>query len=146
MPKKSRTKVSFELVDKDKVIPLIFFFKSIFEAHKNVYLLMQLFYKQNRLHMIWGNHDMVYRNPNYVKKNLSTYFDEKTVENVELFKDIKYHEGIILKHKNTNQEVFLTCLKDICEFDIDMSTMVIIGNEDTYIKNNKMITPRGYRH
>ncbi|MFD0990207.1 metallophosphoesterase [Mariniflexile jejuense] len=84
------------------------YFKSIFEAHKNVYLLMQLFYKQNRLHMIWGNHDMVYNNPNYVKKNLSTYFDEKTGENVELFKDIQYHEGIILKHKNTNQEVFLT--------------------------------------
>jgi predicted phosphodiesterase len=83
-------------------------FKPIFEAHKNVYLLMQLFHKENKLHMIWGNHDMVYRNPNYVKKYLSTYFDEKTGEDMALFKDITYYEGIILKHGTTKQEVFLT--------------------------------------
>ena len=83
-------------------------FSSILNAHKNVYHLMQLFHKKNRLHMIWGNHDMVYRNPDTVKKNLSTYFDPKVGEEVELFGDIKYHEAIVLKHKNTNQEIFLT--------------------------------------
>jgi len=82
-------------------------FESILNAHKNVYMLMKLFHKDNRLHMIWGNHDMVYRNPEYVKKNLSTYFDPKIGKNVELFGDIKYHEGIVLKHCNTNQEIFL---------------------------------------
>ena len=83
-------------------------FSSILNAHKNVYELMQLFHKKNRLHMIWGNHDMVYRNPDTVKKNLSTYFDPKVGEEVELFGDIKYHEAIVLKHKDTNQEIFLT--------------------------------------
>ncbi len=83
-------------------------FDSILNAHKNVYMLMKLFHKANRLHMIWGNHDMVYRNPDYVKKHLSTYFDAKTGEEVELFGDIKYHEGIVLKHGMTRQELFLT--------------------------------------
>jgi predicted phosphodiesterase len=83
-------------------------FKSVFFAHQNVYLLLKKFHKANRLHMIWGNHDMVYRNPDYVKKHLSTFFDPKTGEEVELFKGIKYHEGIILQHSETNQEVFLT--------------------------------------
>lgn len=83
-------------------------FSSILNAHKNVYELMQLFHKKNRLHMIWGNHDMVYRNADTVKKNLSTYFDPKVGEEVELFGDIKYHEAIVLKHKDTNQEIFLT--------------------------------------
>ncbi|WP_445956739.1 serine/threonine protein phosphatase [Yeosuana sp.] len=83
-------------------------FKSVFDAHKNVYLLMKQFYEGNRLHVIWGNHDMVYKNPNYVKEHLSTYFDEKSGEEVELFKDIIYHEGIILKNTDTNQELFLT--------------------------------------
>ncbi|OEK09766.1 serine/threonine protein phosphatase [Flavivirga aquatica] len=83
-------------------------FDSIFNAHKNVYMLMKRFHEHNRLHMIWGNHDMVYRNPDYVKKHLSTYFDAKTGEDVELFKDITYHEGIILKHTSTGQEIFLT--------------------------------------
>ena len=35
-------------------------FESILNAHKNVFMLMKLFHKDNRLHMIWGNHDMVY--------------------------------------------------------------------------------------
>lgn len=83
-------------------------FSSILNAHKNVYELMQLFHKKDRLHMIWGNHDMVYRNPDTVKKNLSTYFDPKVGEEVELFGDIKYHEAIVLKHIDTNQEIFLT--------------------------------------
>lgn len=84
------------------------FFKSIFEAHKNVYLLMKDFHQQHRLHMIWGNHDMVYRNPEFVKKHLSTYFDPKTGEDVPLFTNIQYHEGIILNHTKTNQQLFLT--------------------------------------
>lgn len=83
-------------------------FHSIFEAHKNIYLLLKQFHKEQRLHMIWGNHDMVYRNPNYVKKHLSTYIDPKTGKNTELFKDIIYHEGIILKHRETQQKLFLT--------------------------------------
>jgi predicted phosphodiesterase len=83
-------------------------FESILHAHKNVYMLMKQFHETNRLNMIWGNHDMVYRDAKYVEKHLSTYFDEKLGEDVELFCDIKYHEGIILKHTETKQEVFLT--------------------------------------
>lgn len=82
-------------------------FESILNAHKNVYMLMKQFHDEARLHMIWGNHDMVYRDPKYVEKHLSTYFDAKTGEDVELFCGIKYHEGIILQHSETNQELFL---------------------------------------
>lgn len=82
-------------------------FESILNAHKNVYLLMKQFHEEGRLHMIWGNHDMVYRNPRYVEKHLSTYFDPKVGEDVELFCDIKYHEALILEHSNTGQRLFL---------------------------------------
>jgi len=83
-------------------------FESILNAHKDVYLLMKQFHEESKLHMIWGNHDMVYRDANYVQKYLSTYFDAKTGEDVELFCDLKYHEGIVLRHSNTKQELFLT--------------------------------------
>lgn len=53
--------------------------------------------------------------------------------------------GIVKNAKRDNQEVFITTLDKICEFDIDMSTMVIVGNNDTFVKSGKMITPRGYR-
>ncbi|MBO6605667.1 metallophosphoesterase [Psychroserpens sp.] len=82
-------------------------FESLLNAHKNVYLLMKQFHEEGRLHMIWGNHDMVYRNPRYVEKHLSTYFDPKVGEDVELFCDIKYHEALILEHSETRQKLFL---------------------------------------
>lgn len=82
-------------------------FNAILNAHKNVYLLMKQFHDAGRLHMIWGNHDMVYRNPEYVEKHLSTYFDPKIGEDVELFCDLKYHEGIVLTHATSGQELFL---------------------------------------
>ena len=83
-------------------------FESIFFAHKNVYLLMKQFHDDNKLHMIWGNHDMVYRDPKYVARHLTTYFDPKSAKDEELFRGIEYHEAIVLKHCETNQEIFLT--------------------------------------
>ena len=83
-------------------------FQSIFDAHKNVFLLLREFHLLGRLHMIWGNHDMVYKNPDYVKQNLSTYFDPIEGCDKALFQDLKYEEAIVLKHKKTNQELFLT--------------------------------------
>jgi len=82
-------------------------FKYIFEAHKSVFKLLSKFHQENRLHMIWGNHDMVYKDPKYVKKHLSHYFDPVDECEKELLGDITYHEAVILKHTNTQQEVFL---------------------------------------
>ncbi|WP_298503973.1 metallophosphoesterase [uncultured Maribacter sp.] len=83
-------------------------FKSLFEAHKDVYKLLRKYHLENRLHMIWGNHDMVYKDPNYVKKHLSSYFEPIDEKDKELFKDIVYNEAVVLKHKDTEQEIFLT--------------------------------------
>jgi len=82
-------------------------FDSIFAAHKNVYKLLKKFHLEKRLHMIWGNHDMVYKDPNYVKKYLSSYFEPIDDCDKELFEDITYHEAIILKHRDSGQEVLL---------------------------------------
>lgn len=82
-------------------------FKSLFRAHKNVYLLMSKFHQEGRLHLIWGNHDMVYKNPKYVKKHLSSYTDPKTEQEIPLFPDLVYSEGVVLKHETTGKEIFL---------------------------------------
>ncbi|QWX83217.1 metallophosphoesterase family protein [Cellulophaga sp. HaHaR_3_176] len=83
-------------------------FESIFNAHKNVFQLLKEFHIRGRLHMIWGNHDMIYKNPIYVKKNLNSYFEPIEGCEKELFEDINYNEAIILKHQETDQELFLT--------------------------------------
>lgn len=53
--------------------------------------------------------------------------------------------GIVKNAGRNNQKVYHTDLESMCSVDIDMSTMVIVGNEDTFFKEGKMITPRGYR-
>ncbi|MGB0896180.1 MAG: serine/threonine protein phosphatase [Flavobacteriaceae bacterium] len=83
-------------------------FNTLFEAHKNIYLLLKKFHDAKRLHLIWGNHDMVYKNPRYVTKHLSSYYDHKTELDLPLFPDLNYEEGIILTHADTGQELFLT--------------------------------------
>lgn len=95
-----------ELGDGDELWENIFF-KEVFESNKNIHLLLQKFYLENRLNMIWGNHDMIFRNPNVVERNFSEYFDMNLGEKVPLMPGLKYHESIILEHKDTKQELFL---------------------------------------
>jgi predicted phosphodiesterase len=84
------------------------FFKDIFEANKNVYLLMKKFHETNKLDLIFGNHDMVYRNALIAKRNLSDYFDSVTGKKLPLLPNITFQEGIVLVHSETQQEIFLT--------------------------------------
>ncbi len=83
-------------------------FTSILEAHKNVYELLRQFHLSGRLHMIWGNHDMVYKDPAYVKENLSSYYEPIDDKDKKLLEGIVVHEAIVLRHLNTGQELFLT--------------------------------------
>ncbi len=83
-------------------------FESIFDAHKNVYKLLRQYHLENRLHMIWGNHDMVYKDPDYVNKHLGHYFEPIDSREKELLKGIRYHEALVLKHRDSGQELFLT--------------------------------------
>ncbi|PAB60780.1 precorrin-3B C(17)-methyltransferase [Anaeromicrobium sediminis] len=53
--------------------------------------------------------------------------------------------GIVKNAKREGENIVITDLEHMLEEDIDMVTMVIIGNEKTYVKNNKMVTPRGYK-
>lgn len=83
-------------------------FESIFQAHKNVFKLLREFHLDKRLHMIWGNHDMVYKDKAYVDRNLSSYFEPIDDTDKKLFEGITYTEAIVLKHSKTGQELFLT--------------------------------------
>ncbi len=96
-----------ELGDGDELWENLFF-NSIFEANKNVYLLMQKFFERDGLHLIYGNHDLVYNNKNNVAKNLSEYFDPKEGKKLPLFPNIIVNEAIVLVNSETNQEIFLT--------------------------------------
>lgn len=82
-------------------------FKSILEAHKNVFDVLKLFYNKNRLLRVAGNHDMVYKNQKYVEKHLYTYFNKVTGKDEPLFPGVTFTEGIVLSHETTGQEIFM---------------------------------------
>ena len=81
--------------------------EDIVQQHSDVFWLLRKFHKRNRLFMIYGNHDMVKKNPSFIKKHLSEYFSHRHNNNIPLFEDIKIHEGLILKHKEDKDEIFL---------------------------------------
>ena len=52
--------------------------------------------------------------------------------------------GYVRQAGRTDQQLTLTTLAELNPEDIDMFTVVIIGNSQTYVADGKMITPRGY--
>lgn len=51
--------------------------------------------------------------------------------------------GIVRKSNGTQQST-ISSLEKFTDEEIDMLTTVIIGNSQTFVSNNRMITPRGY--
>ena len=96
----------FELGDGDELWENLFF-KDIFLPHRNVYELFAKFHAERRLELLWGNHDMVYRDEAFVKKHLWKFFDRKTNSEKPLLPGIKINEAIVLQHEKTKQEIFL---------------------------------------
>ncbi len=72
-------------------------FTSIFKANKEVYMLFKKFHDEQRLHFIWGNHDMSYKEKENIVKNYDYYFDEE--EKKEFMKDVSFSEAIKLESK-----------------------------------------------
>ncbi|MBC9785780.1 precorrin-3B C(17)-methyltransferase [Heliobacterium chlorum] len=53
--------------------------------------------------------------------------------------------GIVRNARRAGEEKTVSTLGEFLNHDIDMFTVLIIGNSQTYIKDGWMITPRGYR-
>lgn len=82
--------------------------EQIIETHSNSFWLLDLFHKQNRLYMIYGNHDIVKRCTKYVNRYCGTTRHTATGEPLPLFERLTYHSGIILKNQNTQKDIYLT--------------------------------------
>jgi UDP-2,3-diacylglucosamine pyrophosphatase LpxH len=70
-------------------------FGDITAMYRHIYELMSKFYKDNRLYMIYGNHDYVKRRDRYVERYYSDFFP-----------GIRIHESIVLKH-DTGGNIFV---------------------------------------
>ncbi|MDS0525101.1 metallophosphoesterase family protein [Clostridium sp. SHJSY1] len=82
-------------------------YSDIIHTHSDIFWLLSKFYNKGRIHFIYGNHDIEKKNDEFVKKNLYKYFDERENKEFLLFNNMKIHEGLILKHKVTGDEILL---------------------------------------
>lgn len=52
--------------------------------------------------------------------------------------------GIVRNAGREDEEYDIATLSDMLDFEIDMFTVVMMGNSKTYVENGRIITPRGY--
>ncbi len=76
-------------------------------AHYEVFELIKKYHLDKRLIMIYGNHNIYLKDPSYVKKHYYTYYNSYTKETKDFLYGLKPVEGLVLKNKNSNQEIFV---------------------------------------
>lgn len=82
--------------------------EDVMGAHNDVFWLMSLFYKDNRLYMLYGNHDIVKKNPQFTQTKCNSFYCDSANSHMALFPGIEISEGLILRYRYGNEQIFLT--------------------------------------
>lgn len=80
-------------------------YKEIIEAHIESFKQLKKFHDAGRLFMIYGNHDIVKRNPALLKKYFYEYEDKITKAKIDLLNDLEARESLVLQYKD--YDIFL---------------------------------------
>ena len=82
--------------------------EQIIEVHSSVFELLSKFYESDRMHMIYGNHDMQKSDIEFLECYYKGRYCEIRKKFFLLFNYIKSYEGIILENEDNNQHrIFL---------------------------------------
>lgn len=88
-----------------------------------------------------GDFVMVLYNP----KSKKRHWQLGAVREILLtFKDPATPVGLVSRAMRSGQQISITTLNDLVEFPVDMQTLIIVGNSQTFTYGPYMITPRGY--
>ncbi|MDF2942037.1 MAG: hypothetical protein K0S01_895 [Herbinix sp.] len=82
--------------------------QEVISAHSDAFWLMSLFYREKRFHMLYGNHDIVKKDPKFTQTKCHDFYCESSNSRMALFPGIKITEGLILRYRNTNNQILLT--------------------------------------
>lgn len=81
--------------------------RQIIEIHNNVFLLLSRFYSENRLYMVYGNHDMEKKKPGYANQYCGKCHCDKQCQ-WPLFPNLTFYEGVILETCIQKKRLYLT--------------------------------------
>jgi predicted phosphodiesterase len=80
-------------------------FENIRHAHSHIFWILSEFHKEQRLHMVWGNHDIERSDPNIVAKQLHSYFDDRANKFEPLLPGLTMSEGLVFRHSDTGDQI-----------------------------------------
>lgn len=83
-------------------------FERIVEIHSNAFWLLSKFYYEKRLYLLYGNHDMVKKNPSFAALKCNHYYCDSSRCYLPLFPNIQFYSGIILQDKEHQKDIYLT--------------------------------------
>ncbi len=81
--------------------------EDISKIYIDIYRQLHAFFKEKRLYMIFGNHDIEKKDAAYARQHMSRFYDNHKDSFEPLFEGIAVYEGIILQNIETGREIFL---------------------------------------
>ncbi len=82
-------------------------FRDIKNAHSAMFDVLKRFFYEDRLIMLYGNHNIYLKDQKYVESNYYTYYNNDTEITYDFMKGLKPCEGLVLKHRKTQQEILV---------------------------------------
>jgi len=82
-------------------------FAPIYHAHKKSFELLKKFHQKKRLFLLWGNHDMEFRDPIFLEKIRNNFLLPKNIKDKNKLFNLKYYESLLLNIENTNKKIFV---------------------------------------
>lgn len=82
-------------------------FEPIYNSYKDIFDIQLEFHKLNRLHLLWGNHDMIFKDKNVVEKIWNTFFIDKQSKEKKMLFDVEFKESILLEIDGSENSILL---------------------------------------
>lgn len=82
-------------------------YKYIRSAHPEIFELLRKFLEEDRLIMLYGNHNSQIKRREYVEKNMSSDYDDFLGTDVDILPGIRPCGSLILRYVRTGQEIFV---------------------------------------
>ena len=81
--------------------------EQIISIHSDAFWLMSRFYEEGRLYMLYGNHDVVKKNPGFASRTCTSYYCESSRDYIPLFPGVHFPGGLILDNKEDGYKILL---------------------------------------
>ena len=77
-------------------------YKNIVDGHLDVFKILKKFNDSDKLIMLYGNHDIVKKNPEVINQHFNEYYNDVKKTKEQLFNNLIVNEAIVMDYQNFN--------------------------------------------